>query len=246
MLTALFSDIHGNRQALEACLDHARHRKADRYAFLGDYVGYGADPEWVVATVREYVENGAIAVAGNHDRAVSDLSIAMNHNAELAIEWTRLQLSNEAVAFLDRLPLMIEETGRLYVHGDASMPAKFIYVTDPDNARRSMQATRAQVTFCGHVHVPAVYSLSTTDKLTYFQPIPSVGVPLLRQRQWLAVLGAVGQPRDGHSAACYGMFDDRNSELTYYRVPYDVETAAMRIRLAGLPHNLADRLSRGR
>jgi diadenosine tetraphosphatase ApaH/serine/threonine PP2A family protein phosphatase len=246
MLTALLSDIHGNSEALDACLEHARDQGAEQYAFLGDYVGYGADPERVVSTVRHYVGQGAIAVLGNHDRAVSDTSISMNENARIAIEWTRAQLSSEARDFLARLPMTIEDGPRLYVHGEASAPTRFIYVTDPDAARRSLHATHAQTTFCGHVHVPAIYALSTTEKLTFFEPVPGIAIPLLKQRRWLAVLGAVGQPRDGHAAACYATFDDRASEITYHRVPYDVDAAAAKIRAAGLPHNLADRLSRGR
>lgn len=246
MLNALMADIHGNRQAFEACIQHAEARNVGRFVFLGDYVGYGADPEWVVKKVKSYVEKGAIAVVGNHDRAISDPSISMNRNAELAIEWTRTELSNESSRFLDLLPMTVEEASRLYVHGDASAPARFHYVIDSDAARRSLNASHAQITFCGHVHAPAIYSLSDTEKLTSFQPVASVAIPILRQRRWISVVGSVGQPRDGHSAASYSIFDDQTSEITYHRVPYDIETAAERIRAAGLPHNLADRLFRGR
>lgn len=246
MLTALFADIHANREALEACIDHAREHRAERYAFLGDYVGYGADPEWVVDKVREHVEQGAIAVVGNHDRAIADPSISMNRDAEAAIEWTRTRLGPDARDFLARLPMTIEDGARLYVHGDASAPPRFIYVTDSEAARHSLQATHAQTTFCGHVHIPAIYALSTTEKLTSFQPVPGVAIPLLKQRRWISVLGSVGQPRDGHIAAGYAIFDDAALEITYHRVPYDVEAAAAKIRAAGLPPALADRLLRGR
>ena len=246
MLTALFADIHANREALEACLDHAQRLRPNRYAFLGDYVGYGADPQWVVDVVRRQVEQGAIAVVGNHDRAIVDPSISMNRDAETAIEWTKTQLSSDARDFLARLPMAIEDGSRLYVHGDASAPPRFIYVTDSDTARNSLLATHAQTTFCGHVHSPAIYALSTTEKLTSFQPVPGIPIPLLKQRRWISVLGSVGQPRDGQAAASYAMFDDVTLEITYHRIPYDAETAAAKIRAAGLPHALADRLLRGR
>jgi diadenosine tetraphosphatase ApaH/serine/threonine PP2A family protein phosphatase len=246
MLNAIMSDIHGNRQAFEACIQHAEAHNVGRYIFLGDYVGYGADPEWVVRKVRSYVDNGALAVVGNHDRAIFDPSISMNRDAELAIEWTRTELSNESSRFLELLPMTEEEAGRLYVHGNASAPSRFHYVLDTETARQSLHSTHAQLTFCGHVHTPAIYSLSTTEKLTSFQPVPGVAIPLLRQRRWLVVVGSVGQPRDGHSAAAYCTFDDQTWEITFHRVPYDVETAAAGIRAAGLPHHLADRLFRGR
>ncbi len=97
--------------------------------------------------------------------------------------------------------MAIEDGSRLYVHGDASAPSRFLYVTDSDAAARSLHATYAQATFCGHVHVPAIYALSSTEKLTSFQPVPGIAIPLLKQRRWISVLGSVGQPRDGHIAA---------------------------------------------
>lgn len=246
MLIALFADIHANRQAFEACLAHAREQRVDRYAFLGDYVGYGADPEWVVEKVGEFVNQGAIAIVGNHDRAVSDPTLPMNRNAQIAIEWTRNQLGVSARELLDRLPMTVEEGGRLYAHGDASAPSRFVYVVDSDVARHSIESTRAPVTIVGHVHMPAIYSLAQTGKLTLFQPVPGVSIPVLRQRRWLMVLGSVGQPRDGNPAASYSIFNTDTSEVTFLRVPYDIETAAARIREAGLPAPLADRLARGR
>ena len=89
MHLAVFSDIHGNRQAFEACLKVARARGAERFVLLGDLVGYGADPEWVVDTAMELVAQGAIAVRGNHDDAVGTTTEAMNADAQIAIEWTR-------------------------------------------------------------------------------------------------------------------------------------------------------------
>lgn len=246
MLIALFADIHANRQAFEACLAHAREQQVDRYAFLGDYVGYGADPEWVVEKVGEFVNQGAIAIVGNHDRAVSDPTLPMNRNAQIAIEWTRNQLGASARELLDRLPMTVEEGGRLYAHGDASAPSRFVYVVDSDVARHSIESTRAPVTIVGHVHMPAIYSLAQTGKLTLFQPVPGVSIPVLRQRRWLMVLGSVGQPRDGNPAASYSIFNTDTSEVTFLRVPYDIETAAARIREAGLPAPLADRMARGR
>jgi diadenosine tetraphosphatase ApaH/serine/threonine PP2A family protein phosphatase len=246
MLIALFSDIHGNKEAFAACLADAKARGADQYVFLGDYVGYGAEPEWVVETLDTYLANRAIAVVGNHDRAISDPSLSMNATARAAIDWTRQILSAKARTLLDRLPLSVEDQGRLFVHADAAQPGRWNYIVDSETAWSSLDATKAQITFCGHVHVPAVYGVTATAKLARFMPVPGVGIPLLRQRRWLCVLGSVGQPRDGNPAACYGLFNTETSEMSYLRVPYDVEGAAARIRAAGLPDSLADRLLRGR
>jgi diadenosine tetraphosphatase ApaH/serine/threonine PP2A family protein phosphatase len=243
---AVFADIHANRQAFSACLDFAWAHGAERIVCLGDIVGYGADPEWAVDTVMGLVDDGAIAVIGNHDHAVSTPSETMNAEAQAAIEWTRGRLSAPQRRFLAELPLKRQEGDRLYVHSEASHPARWHYVRGTAEAARSIGATEAHVTFCGHVHRPALYSMSSAAKMTSFIPTPDVPVQFLSGRRWLAVLGSVGQPRDGVPAASFAMVDTNSREITYCRVPYDIEAAAARIRANGLPHWLADRLLLGR
>src|ERR1700760_2048894 len=246
LLLALFADIHPNRQAFDACLEAARARGAERSILLGDFVGYGADPEWCVDTVMRLVEGGAIAVRGNHDNAIGTPSESMNEVAQAAIDWTRGRLSAAQRAFLVELPMVEDEDDRLYVHSEASDPARWRYVQSTADAARSFAATSAMVTFCGHIHRPALYSMSATAKMTSFVPTSGVGVQLLKGRRWLAVLGSVGQPRDGNPAACFATYDSETREITYCRAPYDIETAANRVRANGLSHWLAERLFEGR
>ena len=246
VLLGIFTDIHANRQAFAACLEAARSRGVARMICLGDIVGYGADPEWTVETVMDLVEHGAIAVRGNHDNAVGTLSESMNAEAQAAIEWTRGRLSAVQRRFLDELPMIVAEDDRLYVHSEASSPPRWRYVQSASDAARSMIATPAQVTFCGHIHRPMLYSMSVTAKMTSFVPVANVPVRLLRGRQWLAVVGSVGQPRDGDPAASFVTYDTDTRDITYCRVPYDVEAAAQRIRDNGLPLWLAERLTVGR
>jgi diadenosine tetraphosphatase ApaH/serine/threonine PP2A family protein phosphatase len=246
VLLAIFADIHANRQAFGACLEFARARGAERMVFLGDYVGYGADPEWTVETVMGMVDSGAIAVLGNHDQAVGTPAATFNAEAQAAIEWTRGRLGVEQRRFLAELPLALQEDDRLYVHSEASRPANWRYVQSSSDAARSLMATSLHVTFCGHIHRPALYSMSAAAKMTSFVPRSGVAVQLLPGRRWLAVLGSVGQPRDGNPAASFAMLDTGSQEITWCRVPYDVEAAAARIRENGLPLWLADRLLVGR
>ena len=242
MLLALLSDIHANRQAFSACLEAVRARGADRLIFLGDFVGYGGDPEWTVETAIRLIADGAVAVRGNHDQAIGTPSETMNTAAQTAIEWTRDRLTAAQQRFLAQLPLALEEEDRLYVHSEASQPARWRYVQATPDAARSMIATHAHVTFCGHIHQPALYSMSATARMTSFVPTAGVPIKLLKGRQWLAVLGSVGQPRDRNPAAAFALYDTASCEITYCRVPYDVEAAAQRIRDNGLPPWLAERL----
>jgi len=246
VLLAVFSDIHGNRQAFEACLKVARAKGAERFILLGDFVGYGADPEWVVDTAMELVAQGAVAVRGNHDEAVSTTTETMNAEAQIAIEWTRGRLDVAQRRFLAELPMLAQDGDRLFVHSEASQPTRWNYVRSTTDAAKSLIATPSHVTFCGHIHRPALYSMSVTAKMTSFVPKTDVPVQLLRGRQWLAVLGSVGQPRDGDPAAAFVLFDTDSCQITYCRVPYDIASAANKIRENGLPPWLADRLSQGR
>lgn len=253
MLLGLLADVHGNREALEACLEDARARGVGRFVFLGDYVGYGADPEWVVRAVMERVASGSRALLGNHDAAVAGAVNGMHDGAEDSIEYTRNELGREERAFLASLPMTIEDDGRLFVHAEAAAPNRWTYVREAPDAVRSMRATSCRATFCGHVHRPALYSMSEMWngvsemwKATPFRPAAGVGVPLMRQRRWLAVVGSVGQPRDGNPAAAWAVLDTDRNEVAFLRTPYDVERAAAKIREAGLPELFADRLAVGR
>lgn len=247
MRLAILADVHGNLEAFRACLDHARSRGTDRLVLLGDLVGYGADPGAVVDLAMAEVAAGALALLGNHDEAATAGGpTGMTAMAADAMAWTRRQLNAPQKAFLAGLPLTAEAEGCLFVHADGSAPARWRYVTDSEAARRSMEATHAHVTICGHVHRPALYSLGDTGKLVAFQPVAAAPVPLSHGRRWLAVLGAVGQPRDGNPAACYLTLDTDRLTATWQRVPYDVAAAAAKIRAAGLPEGLAERLFHGR
>jgi len=245
MLIALFADIHANREALTACLADARHQGADTHVFLGDLVGYGPDPLWVVEMVAELVDKGALAIQGNHDAAVVDGTQTMGQLAKAAIEWTRPRLGPAHEEFLRTLPLDLNEDDRLYVHASASSPQDWIYMMAPREAFHSFRATAQRLTFCGHTHVPALFNESASSLPQQHVPIDGRPMPLLNQRRWIAVLGAVGQPRDHNPAACYGLLDTVANRLTYQRVHYDVDVTARKIMTAGLPEALARRVVSG-
>ncbi len=246
MKIALITDLHANREAVEAVLQHARSREARRYAFLGDFVGYGADPGWVVDRVREFVAQGAVAVMGNHDAAVVQGPLpSMIPEARAVVGWTRSQLDGAQLDFLATLPMSADDGDRLYVHANAYAPAEWGYVLGRIEAVRSLQATAARFTFCGHVHEPRLFHLTSTGKTGDFVPMAGTPIPLSLQRRWLVIPGSTGQPRDGNPAACYALFESDTATLTFHRVPYDVAGASAKIRAAGLPSRLADRLHHG-
>ncbi len=246
MRIAILSDIHANRAAFEACLEQVYQRGPDRLVLLGDYVGYGADPGWCVDKVMELAAGGALVIQGNHDAAIANPRESMNAIGRAVIDWTRGQLSTPQRDFLAGLPLTAQEGNTLLVHADASAPQSWNYIRDADSAIKSLRATEARLTICGHTHSPALFALSVVAKLTTFTPTTDAPVPLLPTRQWLAVAGSVGQPRDGNPAAAYLMLDSGKNELTWCRAPYDIAASIAAIRKNGLPEALCQRLSTGR
>lgn len=246
MKTAFLSDLHANREAVESVLEHARAQGAQRWVLLGDFVGYGADPAWVVDTVRDLVRQGALAVMGNHDQAVvRGAAPGMRPDARHVIEWTRAQLDAGQLDFLASLPMTQQHGDQLYVHANAWAPAGWDYIQSRADAVRSLQATDARYTFCGHMHEPKLFNVSSTGKAGDFVPTPGVPIPVPPHRQWLIIPGSAGQPRDGNPAACYALLDEAASALTFQRVPYDHESAGAKIRAADLPQRLASRLEDG-
>jgi diadenosine tetraphosphatase ApaH/serine/threonine PP2A family protein phosphatase len=246
MRLALIADVHSNLEALRACLADARRRGAEQFAFLGDLVGYGADPVACVELVAELARGGAPVVMGNHDQFVlGGLCEDLSFPARDAIYWTREQLDPEHRAFLSALPLALRDGTALYAHAAAHEPGSWIYVTSPGQAARSLAATDARLVFLGHVHEPMLYHAVGPRAPRGFRPVPGVPIPLSPLRRWLAIVGSAGQPRDGNPAACYALLDRDRNTYTSVRVPYDHHAAGRKILAAGLPERLARRLETG-
>jgi diadenosine tetraphosphatase ApaH/serine/threonine PP2A family protein phosphatase len=250
MKIALLSDLHANLQATRACLDDARAQGATHFAFLGDLVGYGADPGPVVDIVMQMAEDeGAWVVRGNHDEAALHPRAGGGTAESAGAGWTHQQLSPTQRSYLASLPLTARQGPILMAHANAHEPARWDYVTGPRVATLGMDIAYAEgVThvFCGHVHEQRLFYDGAKARVMAFEPTPGVPVPVLPNRRWLATIGSVGQPRDGRTQAMYASFDAAAWRLTFHRVRYDHAAAAAAIRRAGLPAANAERLALGR
>jgi diadenosine tetraphosphatase ApaH/serine/threonine PP2A family protein phosphatase len=247
MKIAVLSDIHSNLEALLTCLAHARRQGAEQFVFLGDLLGYGADPHACLKIIMDKVNSGAIAVLGNHDEAViGGLCENLAFVARDAVYWTRLQLQQKERHFLQTLPLTAQQGKSFYAHASAASPERWPYIDNASAAAKCMAASGQPLTFVGHVHHQILYYTTGSGVVHTFIPVPGVAIPLImRNRQWLAVAGSVGQPRDGKPAAAYLLHDRQQETLTFFRLPYDHWSAARKVRAAGLPERLAHRLETG-
>lgn len=250
MRLALLSDIHANLHALEACLTHARAQQAQRFVFLGDMVGYGAEPAAVVDRIMLLTEEGAMAIQGNHDAMALNPPREIKTVGDSTAAWTHRQLSVAQREWMADLPLTLHQDNILFVHASANEPQLWRYVYDPRAAKASMDAAAewpgVRYVFGGHVHLQTLYYRGAGDGLMPFTPQPGVAIPVPKHRQWLGTVGSVGQPRDGNTHAMYSLFDTERAQLTFHRVPYDHHAAAAAIRRTGLPEFFAARLESGR
>jgi diadenosine tetraphosphatase ApaH/serine/threonine PP2A family protein phosphatase len=253
MKLALISDIHANRQALQACLAHARQQGVDQWAFLGDLVGYGADPVAVLDEVMQLASQGAWVLRGNHDEMALHPPAASSAEATLGsqgAQWTHDQLTPWHRAFLTDLPLTLSQDGLLLVHASADHPASWRYVNDESAAGRCLAQALAQQqgphVLVGHVHHQTLYYQGAGRHLMKFDPTPGSPMPTPLHRPMVACVGSFGQPRDGDPRAMYAVYDRTLQKMTFHRVPYNHTDAAAAIRRAGLPEYFAHRLELGR
>ena len=250
MKLALFSDVHSNLHALDACLAHARAQGTQQLAFLGDLVGYGAQPREVLDRIMQLAFEGAVVVRGNHDQLALTPPDAVQAMGDVGAAWTHQQLTSAQRTWLSRLPLTQQLDTVLLVHASVNDPALWRYVSDARAATASLDAAQQWPTvryvFGGHVHAQTLYYRGAQGALMPFQPQSGEAIPLPRHRQWLATVGSVGQPRDGNPQAMYALIDLAAAQLTFHRVPYDHDAAAQCIRQAGLPEFFAQRLEAGR
>lgn len=252
MRALVISDIHSNLPALQAVLASAPEH--DVVWNLGDVVGYGGNPNEVVDLAREL---GGIAIRGNHDRACSDpATFSLHHRlsstAATAAIWTDMVLTSENREWLLSLPpgpVKPLRRNLICVHGSPHNEDQ--YISSEYEAQAALDASSARITLFGHTHEQVAW-IATRRVLYPLEPdfrsrssAVQFELPLRRNNRYLLNPGSIGQPRDGDWRAAFAIYDDVELRWTWYRVPYDVDTAQKRILRAGLPEALATRLRDG-
>jgi diadenosine tetraphosphatase ApaH/serine/threonine PP2A family protein phosphatase len=257
MKALLLSDIHANIDALQAVLT-----AAPAYDFvwnLGDIVGYNAAP---AAVLEQCQALGNVFVRGNHDSACAvdfDLD-TFNGVAAAAVRWTRKQLTPEMLAWLQQLPRGPLPPGRSADGAEPSVHCMHGSPCDEDeymlseaDAIAQLPCARARINFFGHTHIQGGFAFDPQNDCAEILPgmtgetrAERWDLPLRPGLRYFLNPGSVGQPRDGDWRAAFAVYDDAAELISFWRVPYDVRRAQIRIQRAGLPDMLAMRLRTGR
>ena len=159
-----------------------------------------------------------------------------------SVTWTHRHLTPENLAYLERLPrgpLRYEDFD--LAHGSPLDEDEYL-ITEED-AAPVIESLEARVTFIGHTHVQGGFLLARRNAARIS---PDRTLPIEPEYLYLINPGSVGQPRDGDPRAAYALYSPADRVVEYFRVAYDIDAAAAKIRAAGLPEPLASRLSLGR
>ena len=222
MVYAIISDVHANAIALSAVLEDARRCGAKKLLCLGDVVGYGPEPESTASTIRA---RAAFTLAGNHDDAVSgrlDASDFIDLAAD-AVSRHREALSEENLAWLKSLPYTYNGKSFLCAHGDFTSPRTFEYVSDEQEAAANFAATKAQLMFVGHSHVPGIFLTGASGKV---YSLPPTDFTLEDGKRYIVNPGSVGYPRTNGNVceSTYVLYDDAEKTVSFRRLPFTVRS----------------------
>lgn len=238
MKYAVISDVHGNLEALEACLKKIDELKADKIICLGDLVDYCAQPNECIELL---LKTADVIIKGNHDEAQYryELSDGFTENAKISSIHTRSVIKKEYVELFRTLPYSFSENGLLFVHASPAVLPDYKYVLTVESAALNFASFTEKICFIGHSHRPLIFKETGTGAF-----IVENGV-IDRRSRYIINVGSIGQPRDGKPEASFGLFDSDLWKYSNIRVKYDVLAASEKIRKEGLPEFLADRILKG-
>jgi predicted phosphodiesterase len=241
MKFGIISDIHGNLEALEVVLKEIKKEDCNEIIFLGDLVGYGANPNECVELLRQ---EKIVGVAGNHDYAVLKKTPIDDFNpyAKEAILWTQKVLTKESQWYLDAFLLVNKSYPFHIVHSSPAEPSDWYYLFTIEEIIPQFNYFSYPVCLVGHTHIPFCVAKREDGRI---EIIKENKFELKNDRQYIINVGSVGQPRDRNPKASFAIYDTKTNIFEIRRVEYDIEKAADKIIKANLPPILAERLFYG-
>ncbi|MBD3307376.1 metallophosphoesterase [candidate division KSB3 bacterium] len=244
MKYCIFSDIHGNLEALTAVLRQIEEINPDRVVCLGDVVGYGPNPNECIERVHQVAD---VTIMGNHDHAVLGLTdiTYFNQYAKIAVLWTRQVLTQENVTILKSYPFQVSQDEILFVHSTPLHPERWDYIFSPLEGKYYLQHLQEHICFIGHSHQPLFFEEDAQGFVT-FDRQQTFSLSLQDHCKYIVNIGSVGQPRDGSPSASFAVYDTTEQQVEVKRIPYNYTLTQKKMTELQLPEFLIDRLAYGR
>jgi predicted phosphodiesterase len=242
----ILSDIHSNKEALTAVLSFVRRKRWDKVVFLGDLVGYGANPNQTVDMLRAM--KPFVGIRGNHDKVCSGIEDGelFNRIALEAAMWTRRKLTRTNLQWLKALPQGPVVVDDRFAISHGTPIDEDAYIFGEIEALNVFRHTQFPLCFFGHSHFPVIFALSPDAITTILTVAPSFRFRLREGVRYLINPGSIGQPRDGNPLASFAIYDSETRTVSIHRIQYRIAETQQKILKAGLPKPLADRLGIGR
>lgn len=244
MKILLLSDIHGNLEALINVLYN--NQNVDKVMVLGDIVGYMPNPNECIKLVKDYD-----CVLGNHEYTILNPERLdfFNPYAKEALLWTKKQLLNNNIKFLEQLPFKIDypESNFTIAHGSIGIDP-FEYIEEVWQAQNEFEIMDTDILFIGHTHVPKAFIMNKDTKNIETLDIIGYDMPMKidDKKKYIFNIGSVGQPRDRNPDSCYVVYDTVEKTVSYKRRPYNVNRTVRKIIENKLPRFLYERIVVGR
>jgi putative phosphoesterase len=256
MKIALFSDIHANLPALQACFKSIEDQQPDAIYCLGDLVGYNV---WANEVVNEIRKRGIPTIAGNYDQGIGLMSdecgcayksVPEKDNGRISISYTNSIIGLGERKYLRTLPAHIrvefqlndDKLNLLLVHGSPRKINEYLFEDrDEKSLLRIMEQAGADILCFGHTHKP------------YHRLLPAETTATPHYRHAINI-GSVGKPKDGNPLGCYVLLTINADssvankdavQVEFIRFKYDVEAAAKAVEDSPLPNTFADMLRKG-
>jgi len=240
MRIAVISDIHANKEALDAVIESIEKHSINKMYCLGDLVGYGVEPKYCIDTVKEIFD---VCLKGNHDHVASkgDGYSQFNSDAQVSAKWTSKNILKKHKMYLGNLELTSSLEKMFFVHSTPDKPEQWKYISNALQAGRQFPYFDGKICFVGHAHIPGLYTVDGYDRM-YREGL----IFLDKTKRYIVNVGSVGQPRDMDPRACYVIYDEDWGTIEFVRILYDVYRASKKIAEAGISEFNAKRILVGR
>ncbi len=244
MKIGVFSDVHANLEALEACLARFKKEGVQGYIYCGDFIGYGPDPE---KCVQKILSLPLLAcVLGNHDAVFAhpELEEIFNNEARNSLDWSKSYLTEASIRALTALATIEEKPDYTVLHGTPRDPVKE-YLVSTSQFYANYNLWKGKICFVGHTHVPFYMKGNAKHCSIYVSSSADTTVQLDPSMRYIINPGAVGKPRDQDTRASFGIWDTQENTFRFIRQEYDFHITQAKMEKAKMPMFLVDTLGLG-